>query len=219
MRTFRVDLYKKSPEFALMVGNPFEKVMFRKGELPEPLNHYFVDDHEFSKLLSAADALGYDELYSLLLVYRYLGLRKTEPMMLTANDVRNDHVVVRSSKTNAIRVVPLFSEISRELHNRATEKRGPLFSYAESTLDRHFKAVVKKAGVYEHITLHSLRKTFGSALINNVPLKLISKWLGHSSVTMTEQWYLVLLDNDFGKWVDIGKEVKNNERTKLRVAV
>lgn len=218
MRTYRVNIYRKHPEIALLADNPFEKAMFRKSELPTPKNHYFVNEMEFRSILSACDALGYDELYDLLMVYRYLGLRKQEAMSLSAGDIHKDFVVVRSSKTNTERSVPLFAEVADTLRDRARGACGkPLFKYNSTTLHRHFKLVIRKAGVHPDITLHSLRKTFGSALINKAPLKLISRWLGHSSTKMTEEWYIILLDNDFEKWININQPVKEKAKKECQL--
>jgi len=215
MRTYRVAIYRKFPEIALLAEDPFDKVMFRKSELPVPSNHIFVSENEFRSILSACDALGYEQLYDLLMVYRYLGLRKNEAMTLTSGDIHKDYIHVRSSKTNSERSVPLFNEAAGTLRSRARGCTGRLFDYNSTTLHRHFKAVLKKAGVNQNITLHSLRKTFGSALISKVPLKLISRWLGHSTVTMTEQWYIILMDNDFEKWVNINQNTKEKENERV----
>ncbi|MBC8190993.1 MAG: tyrosine-type recombinase/integrase, partial [FCB group bacterium] len=48
-----------------------------------------------------------------------------------------------------------------------------------------------------HVTLHDLRKTFGSLLIaQKVDIYRVSKLLRHSSVTVTESHYIDILDRD-----------------------
>ena len=48
------------------------------------------------------------------------------------------------------------------------------------------------------IAWHTLRKTCGSLLVQNgVDIYRVSKWLGHSSVSVTEQHYIDLLKKDY----------------------
>ena len=48
-------------------------------------------------------------------------------------------------------------------------------------------------------TLHSLRKTFGSLLLQNgeADLYTVSRLLGHASVRMTEKYYVDLIDENY----------------------
>ncbi|UCH64076.1 MAG: tyrosine-type recombinase/integrase [Fidelibacterota bacterium] len=54
------------------------------------------------------------------------------------------------------------------------------------------------AGGIKGADLHSLRKTFGSTLLQNEKTDLyrVSKLLGHASVKTTERYYVDLLDRD-----------------------
>lgn len=211
IRTYGPAVVEKFPDaaWAMLHSDPFHKTMLRN--TTKPKNHISISHIEFLRLLSACDALEYTELYDLIMVYRYLGLRKTEALELTADNICEDYIIVKSSKTNTERVIPLFTEVANILHSRTELDRKHLFSYKQSTLDRHFKEVVKNAEVNPDITLHTLRKTFGSALVEKVPLKLISSWLGHSSVKVTEKWYIVL-NVDYSKWVNINQD--NREKKK-----
>ena len=55
----------------------------------------------------------------------------------------------------------------------------------------------KRAGI-ENANVHTLRKTCGALLIQNgVDIYRVSKWLGHSTVTVTEKHYVDLLRGDY----------------------
>lgn len=59
----------------------------------------------------------------------------------------------------------------------------------------------KRAGIAKKITFHSGRHTFATlALSNGVPLKVVSDYLGHSSITQTEV-YARLLEDERGRYV------------------
>ncbi|MGY3765634.1 tyrosine-type recombinase/integrase [Vagococcus vulneris] len=51
--------------------------------------------------------------------------------------------------------------------------------------------VVSRYPDVRYFNLHVLRHTFGTRLLNNhMPLELVSEALGHSSIAMTERYYV-----------------------------
>jgi integrase len=55
---------------------------------------------------------------------------------------------------------------------------------------RYFKPLVKKAGISENFTFHSLRHNHASILLKNgVNPKVIQERLGHSTISMTLDLY------------------------------
>ena len=59
------------------------------------------------------------------------------------------------------------------------------------------ETALKRAGLSPEAPFHRLRDTFGSRLAQNgVEVIKISRWMGHSSVRMTEQRYIGLLSYD-----------------------
>lgn len=57
----------------------------------------------------------------------------------------------------------------------------------KESLSRLFNRTAKKAGVDG--TLHELRHTFGfMCALKGVPVRIIQAWMGHSTVTVTEQY-------------------------------
>lgn len=209
MQSYKFKIYKEFPEAILLANDIFKGVPFKKNEMNDKIKgHFFLPDTDFRKLLSTCDKLGYTELYDILIVCRYLGLRKNEVFKLTADDIKDNHIIVSDSKTNSIRTVPLFEQAANVIKSRRINSK-TLFNYSSiTTLHRNFKEAVAQAGINKDITLHTLRKTFGSALVNNVPLKLISQWLGHSSIKITESWYIILLNNEHDQWINLTKKNK-----------
>ena len=63
--------------------------------------------------------------------------------------------------------------------------------YSEKSLNKKFKRLAHKLGFSEDITLHSLRHTTASILIDNPEnsTKAVSEFLGHSKTSMTEDVY------------------------------
>ena len=63
-------------------------------------------------------------------------------------------------------------------------------------LNRAYDCILNRAGI-NHIGIHALRHTFASQLFaNKVDIKVISKLLGHSEVSVTYNTYIHLLQED-----------------------
>ena len=69
-----------------------------------------------------------------------------------------------------------------------------------SNFETNFKHYLRRAGLKENVSPHCLRNNFAKrCLMNGMDIYTLSKLLGHSSVTVTEQAYLDLTDEDIGK--------------------
>lgn len=73
-----------------------------------------------------------------------------------------------------------------------------------STLNKTFKAILKRANIKGNYSLHSLRHTFASMLFSkNVDIKVVSELLGHSSTNITYKTYIHLIKNQKAQAVDL----------------
>ena len=73
-----------------------------------------------------------------------------------------------------------------------------------STFETNFKKYLRRAGINEKITPHCLRNNFAKrCLMNGMDIYTLSKILGHSSVTVTEQAYLDINDDDMSSTADL----------------
>ena len=75
--------------------------------------------------------------------------------------------------------------------------------YGQDHVSHKLRDYYKKAKIKD-ATLHTLRKTFGSLLLQDgyADIYTISKLLGHSSVKVTEQHYIYLLDENYQSSID-----------------
>jgi site-specific recombinase XerD len=144
---------------------------------------------------------------------RMTGLRLAEALSLMQRDVDLDAntIHVRSSKSEAgFRPVPIPPELrvyidhwlehtkehglhAAELPFFVTRNRTPMKpQYVEMVVDR----VGQRAGLARKLKPHTLRRTFGSYLINRgVRLEVVSRLLGHASTAITEKAYARLEDS------------------------
>ena len=135
-------------------------------------------------------------------------------------DYPHGSITVRVSKTAAgRRVVPIFPELLPEVvrwqqlqaaRGRSDDQVAFLATrhgtpFGATYLERTVMRVAARGGVRAHpapdkgghhvadVTPHTLRRTFGSWLINHgTPLHVVSHLLGHSSTTITERAYAQL---------------------------
>ncbi len=150
------------------------------------------------------------------------GLRVEEMRDLKCRDVRihegRSSIRVRKGKGNRPRTVR-FNEEFRNRCKRFLEwkkKQGQSIepdSYLLTTnkgkqlskraLQKAFKKCIKKAGLPEHYSIHSLRHTYGTYLLkaSGYNLRLVQEQLGHSSIRTTEV-YTSLIDNDVRRAVE-----------------
>ena len=86
-----------------------------------------------------------------------------------------------------------------KLNNQAKKvllKQKSLWEYKTDYISKGFKKNCRRLGI-QNARFHDLRRTFGFRLIKNgMPIFQISKLLGHTSVTTTEQHYAPILIGD-----------------------
>ena len=144
------------------------------------------------------------------------GLRQMELLTLTWNQINfkdkfllldNQQHITKSKK---VRSIPLNIKALQIMNERQISKTNDLiFTFNSKSLtpdyiSRKFKYYVIKAGLNPKLTLHSLRSTFASWLIQKgASITNISKLLGHSSVRVTEAHYAFLRPSDLMDSVNI----------------
>jgi integrase/recombinase XerD len=132
------------------------------------------------------------------------GLRVSEGVGLTVSDIDSARMqlLIRSSKGNKDRCIPLPEPILRQLRQYWLTHRHPVYVFPKRTRWRvdpetqqsmsrksiwnAFKAALAASGVTKAATVHTLRHSWATHLLEaGVPLRLIQQWLGHSSPKTT----------------------------------
>jgi integrase len=160
----------------------------------------FLTQDEIERLLKAVDNPDYRDLF---VVYLNTGARRIELLskMFTWADVDFKGRRLRLTGKGSSRYVPMNDVVHDILTRRKKSGIGTPFPMDYHYLYKKFRQYVKKAKI-ENVTLHDLRKTFGSLLISKgVDIYRVSKLLGHSSVTVTESHYVDILDRDLEETV------------------
>ncbi|MCA9694031.1 MAG: site-specific integrase, partial [Myxococcales bacterium] len=108
-------------------------------------------------------------------------------------------IAVKSTKSNQPRTVPLTGRLAAALlheRDRAQPRDRELVFPGEGggylvykQVHRMLRQTAERAGVQKPARLHVLRHTFAShCYMRGVPPQVVQKWLGHSSVVMTERY-------------------------------
>ena len=67
-------------------------------------------------------------------------------------------------------------------------------------LQRSLDRIIRKSGIDRHVTLHTLRHTFGSTLLRKgVNIEVISKLMGHANITITYNKYIHAIQEEEAK--------------------
>jgi integrase/recombinase XerD len=126
------------------------------------------------------------------------GLRRSELIMLEPEDIDRDRLLlsVRQSKGFKDRVVPLSVKLIVIIDDYLKRYRPVvhLFEgqyqgsrYSAASIEKVFRMAVGKAGIKKNITLHGLRHSYATHLLEaGTDLRYIQELLGHKSSRTTE---------------------------------
>ena len=126
------------------------------------------------------------------------GLRRSELIHLKFSDIDSHRnvVIIRQLKGNKDRIVPLSEKILLILREyyKASKPKTWLFEgqtentpYDERSLSNVLKQAIEKAGIKKPVTLHWLRHSYTSHLLEaGTDLRYIQELLGHNNSTTIE---------------------------------
>lgn len=118
------------------------------------------------------------------------GARRSEIFKLRWDDVDFQEKIItfRNTKGKKDRAVPITLELAHLLNSieRTSER---VFPYNPSWFTHLFRKYRIKAGIGNHLTLHSLRHSSATQLLKSgVSIYTVQKLLGHSSISVTERY-------------------------------
>ena len=199
----------------LLTKNPMKKIKQLKTSRKAK---EYISDAEFKHLTNILDKSYYSEHRDFAMITLMLdsGMRLGECSQLLTEDLnlskrqiklraeitkgRKDRVVYFSTKTEVIlrRWLQYKDRYLESLYVFPAKYSGCPIQV--SNFEVNFKRYLRRAGLREDITPHCLRNNFAKrCLMSGMDIYTLSKILGHSSVTVTEEAYLDLTEEDIGK--------------------
>ena len=126
------------------------------------------------------------------------GLRRSEVLMLELQDIDRDRMllIVRQSKGFKDRIVPISPKLVDMIDSYLRRYRPVVYlfegqrqgdRYSAASIEKIFRMACTKAGIRKKITLHGLRHSYATHLLDaGTDLRYIQELLGHKSSKTTE---------------------------------
>ena len=161
----------------------------------------FLNQDELASLQFAIEHLDFSKPWhrdarDLVLFYLYTGCRLREslvPNFTWANDGQNA-LHFHQTKTSRARSIPKGERIRDILEGRKAEPDGP-FNFSKDEVYNRVTWLLRQAGI-DGAAVHTLRKTAGSMYyLATRDIFATSRFLGHSSVKVTEEHYAGLIQS------------------------
>ena len=193
--SYGMEFIQRSPLTGIKISTKTKPVRF--------LSH----DEEKALLEVVADN---PKAFDLVRFYLHSGVRAGEilPPRFEWTNVHQNEIVILG-KGNKIRYLGLNNTMKDILESRKHLKSPFPYSY-DGVYELIVRKYYAKAGIIG-ADLHTLRKTAGARLIQKgVDIYRVSKFLGHSSVTVTERHYVDLLKQDYLQIAEIMESGKSD---------
>ncbi|HNP31808.1 MAG TPA: site-specific integrase [Flavobacterium sp.] len=153
-------------------------------ELAKLENHYF----EIKRV---------NQIKDLFVFCCYSGLGFTEMINLKKTDIiiGFDSMLwldIKRSKTLKSYKVPLLQKAKEIVEIYQTDSREYVFPrISNPKFNAYLKEIANIVGIKKNLTHHIARKTFASTVLlyNDVPMEIVSELLGHSKMTITQEYY------------------------------
>ena len=184
--------------------NPFKNGGIKQYKVPDndPEGFFNLDEVRLIlKTLKNQDEM----LWRLVFLALETGGRLSELIALTGDDIepRNERILFRgpTTKTGQRRYVPLRPAVIEEIKKWGIKKDEKLFSWKyASNASKRFRRLLREFNLWKIRNgtrcFHTLRHTYASHLLmSGVNIFTVSRWLGHSSVRVTEKHYGHLIPN------------------------
>jgi integrase/recombinase XerD len=181
----------------------FLKARKKRGLKESPPKTRWLRHEEERRLLAAARSnVAEPPLHDAICLAIDTGMRSDELFglkQLEVSLVRNQIELSTGTKNSRPREIPLLPRAREILARLPTHLRSPYVLVNPETGTRYLQlskglaGAVKRAGI-ERLTWHDLRRTCGCRLLQDHRLSMehVSRWLGHSSVLVTERAYAFL---------------------------
>ena len=158
-----------------------------------------LNSNEIKALLETCRQSRNEELYYIVLVALYTGMRYSNIVNMKRSNIKGNVYQLDGNETKSgkSQLIYLHQDLLNEL-NQYIQAHSRDNIFITKRIKRSFKTALLKAGI-ENFRFHDLRRTFATTLLyNDVNIKTIQNMLGHSSIMMTERY----LANDSKKELD-----------------
>lgn len=189
-----------------MKTDPFVNIRFKlkKVERPflteEEINIIMNKDFHCDRLRQVADVF----IFGCFTGYAYSDLKQLTPENLVKDEKGQLWIHAKRQKTKMVSHVPLLPPAQKIIqkykrHQYCINHNVLLPVLSNQKLNSYLKEVADLCGIHKVLSTHIARHTFATTvtLNNDIPIESVSKMLGHSTITMTQN-YAKMLDKKVG---------------------
>lgn len=186
-------------EWDMTEVNPTIKVKLPKADI---IKIRFLIEEEIQQLLEVIEKDNNRPFQRMVLAYLHTGARRIELLApnFTWNNVnfKDRKIVLVGLKGTSRRYIPMNNTLLALLKEIKKEGNDYPFQFKPDYVSHKITDYYKLAKI-EGANLHSLRKTFGSMLLQSkaTDLYTVSRLLGHATIKTTEKYYIDLLDENY----------------------
>lgn len=139
-----------------------------------------ISEIEYNKMLGYALANDKKELYQIILIGYNTGIRISNILSILPEDIENNYIRIWRNKTNTPYSIPL-NENLKEIFK---DFKGFTLNYRQ--IQYQFETMIKELNLDKRITIHTLRHTTCSKLIQKgVPLPVVQQIMNHKNIQTT----------------------------------
>lgn len=188
-----------------------------KGKKSKKMN--FLTKSEFDAFINCETSDIYRNFFTVLF---YTGMRRGELLALTKEDIDFDENTININKTyspryknynieetdpktdKSNRKIQMLNIVRYTFRNMELEPKKRIFDKISlTTLKNHCDKNIANANINKNIRIHDFRHSFASMCIDkDVPIGIISEYLGHESISITLDIYSHLYPNSQKKLLD-----------------
>jgi len=207
-------VFNKAIDWIMLTHNPVNGIRLPKSDI---IKIRFLRKEEIDRLIKAILDDSNTEFLDLVLAYLHTGSRRIEllkPLFTWDNvNFQDKKIILQGLKGTSKRYVPMNKVLNNILVRRKARGLEYPFEFSPDFVSHKIVKYYKVAKI-KGANLHSLRKTFGSLLLQNkkADLLTVSKLLGHASMTTTEKYYVDLLDENYRDSVEGLEEILEEDK-------
>ena len=197
--------FNRAVKWKFIEANPFllvDEIKEKRSENKEK----DMSIEEVRALLQAIDQVEDHEFGRYVRFLLYTGCRRNEMLFLKWEgiDLEQRKLKFYAEKTKRDMEIPINKALMRVIQGMEIKEDGYVFQtksrnkgahrkqqpWHEDFVSHHFKDYIRVLGLPEQYSLHSLRHTYSNSLLQKgVPLEIVQRLLGHSTVRTTADYY------------------------------
>jgi len=123
-----------------------------------------------------------------------------------------DWIKMERKKTGRPISIPILPKANAILYKYKNDGDTALPKISNQKMNSYLKEIAAIIGIKKRISHHMARKTFASTVLlyNDVPMEIVSELLGHSSISITEDYYGKVVQKRVSDWItELGKKLKH----------